>query len=73
MFSTKLQVLGLFSLSSGILASASPLVARASSSDSFGLYAYGGDLGGLPVFYADGGSRQFFAVRSKYPSIQLIT
>ncbi|OCL04183.1 hypothetical protein AOQ84DRAFT_391733 [Glonium stellatum] len=47
-------LVGLLLLAASVLASASPLLARAASTDSFGLYAYGSGIGGLPVFYSDG-------------------
>ncbi|OCK92396.1 uncharacterized protein K441DRAFT_614615 [Cenococcum geophilum 1.58] len=54
MFVTTSPVIGFLLLAASVLASASPLLARATSSDSFGLYAYGSGIGGLPVFYSDG-------------------
>ena len=54
MFVTTPPVIGFLLLAASVLASASPLSARAASSGSFGLYAYGNGIGGLPVFYSDG-------------------
>lgn len=54
MFVTTSPVTGFLLLVASVLASASPLLARAASSSSFGLYAYGSGIGGLPVFYSDG-------------------
>jgi len=57
MFVTTSPVIGFLLLAASVLASASPLLARATSSDSFGLYAYGSGIGGLPVSYSDGTPR----------------
>ena len=57
MFVTTSPVIGFLLLAASVLASASPLLARAASSGSFGLYAYGSGIGGIPVFYSDGTPR----------------
>jgi len=57
MFVATSPVIGFLLLAASALTSASPLLARAASSGSFGLYAYGSGIGGLPLFYSDGTAR----------------
>ena len=44
----------------GLVCSAQPLQARQSNDTPFSLYAYGDNINGLPVFYADGASIENF-------------
>ena len=68
MFVTTSPVIGFLLLAASVLASASPLLARAASSGSFGLYAYGNGIGGLPIFYSDGKPRYNFYLHITTPS-----
>ena len=56
-----LRILEIGALAPALLVAASPLARRQASADTFSLYAYGDNVGGLPILYSDGTLRPIFS------------